>query len=321
MIKKYMNIVIKRYNTDLYDDVLGLIKYDDALYFSDTLNEGLLYAYNAKSCERFLKTEFPNIVSVHNYNTGISEKIPKGFGCEDYKNMHIEFAVLIEKRYDNIKEITKRIYNLCGWYPYVIRVAFKDYKKNNIPISVYISYSDFFDESKWEIIFKVYMEHYEMLSMEIYYLAKHNYMGFGLGNINYFHGDALYHSTIANKVNKIAKQGLCPKKKDNDGLMIDCIYFSDRIDALFPMFNEKNKKFRVLLRFNGDVINGLDCQNDLKHAHAFYTHQNISPNEIQLYTDNGWAPIVKCLNEPVNMKTMDEIIEDFHNNNKRLLDK
>lgn len=74
---KTMNNAIKRYNADLYDDVLGLIKYDDALYFSDTLNEGLLYAYNAKSCEKFLKTEFSNIVLVHNYHTGISEKNTK----------------------------------------------------------------------------------------------------------------------------------------------------------------------------------------------------------------------------------------------------
>lgn len=312
--------IIRRYNADLYDDTLGLIRYNDALYFSEALNEGLLYAYNAKSCERFLKTEFPNIVSVHNYHTGISEKLPKEFGCEDYKNMHIEFAVLIENRYDNIKEISKRVYNLCGWYPYVIRVAFRDPTKNNIPISAYISYSDFFDESKWEIIFKVYMTHYELLSMEIYYLARHNYIGYGLGNKDYFRGDMLYHCTIADKVNKIAKQGLCPKKKDNNGLMIDCIYFSDRIDALFPMFDENNKKFRVLLRFNGYKINGEDCQHDLKHEHAYYTHQNIHPNDIELYTDKGWISIVKCMSKPVNMKTMDEVIEDFYNNDEKLLD-
>lgn len=312
--------IIRRDSVDLYDDTLGLIKYNDALYFSNTLNEGLLYAYNAKSCERFLKTEFPNIVSVHNYHTGISEKLPKEFDCTDYKNMNIEFAVLIENKYDNIKEISKRVYNLCGWYPYAIRVRFKDPSKNNVLFSAYIFYKDFFDTSKWNgNFFGVYMTYYDIQCMEIYYLARHDYIG--LGAENYFHGDILYHCTIADKVNKIAKQGLCPKKKDNNGLMIDCIYFSDSIDALFPMFTTENQKYRVLLRFNGDKISGKDCQRDLKHDHAYYTHQNIPPNDIELYIDKGWTPIVKCLNKPVNMKTMDEVMRDFYNNDKKLLNK
>lgn len=66
------------------------------------------------------------------------------------------------------------------------------------------------------------------------------------------------------------------------------------------------------MRFNGDVINGLDCQNDLKHEHAYYTYQNISPNEIQLYTgkENNVKLLIHnpCMMPSVELTKLDRFV-------------
>lgn len=80
--------------------------------------------------------------------------------------------------------------------------------------------------------------------------------------------------------------------------------------TLFDMMNKDNCKIDALLRFNGNYINGKDCQYDEKHSGAYYTTTNISPNIIEVYTENGWVNIRDCVNNMYNMKTMEEILKE-----------
>lgn len=289
--------------------------YNNVLYLKDDLNEGLLYAYSAQSSEKYLKSLYPNIVSVNNYNTGITQLVPSEFDCSDFNNMHIEFSVLIHRYYDNIESIVQKVRNLCGWFPYVVRVCYKDYKKNNIPVSIFISYSDFCNDSNWNIDFKIHMLYYEKICMEIYFICGHHN---GIIENGYFKDKFLYHCTKANKIYKIGKNGLCPRNKDNNAMLLCCVYFTDKIDAIFPMINSNNANGRILLRFAGNNIKCANCQYDIKHSNAYYTTENIHPRNIEIYCDNGWKPIIETIKQNYSIKTMDEVIYDFNNDSALL---
>lgn len=88
-IWKVDNCIYRIDDYELYD--FDKSYYNNVLYLKDDLNEGLLYAYSAKSSEKYLKSLYPNIVSVNNYSTGISQLVPSEFDCSDFNNMHIEF--------------------------------------------------------------------------------------------------------------------------------------------------------------------------------------------------------------------------------------
>lgn len=304
------NCVYEKKTTSL-SDFDGIMLYDDILYESKIMSEGLIRSYTAKSSEEYLKKKYPNIVSVHNYHTRIQDRVPKEFECHDFKNMGIEFSVLISKEFDNVEDINDKVYNLCGWYPYVVRIKFDMGGRENIEDVVYIKYNDIIDSRKWGIDFRTYMRHYDILYMEIYYLSKCRNLSIMSGHP--FRGKWLYHTTEVSKIRKIAKNGLCPRRKKSDIFGIDCIYFSDNLPILFSMTTWNGNEY-VLLRFNGNNIDGEDCRRDKKHNGAYYTVSNIPPSNIEIYTKYGWLPIASCDNEDNSIfKRMNNIEVEFDN--------
>lgn len=101
-----------------------ILNYNKILFPIENINEGLIRVYSAESTEKYLKQIFPNIVCVNNYHTWVNKRLPDKFKYTDYNNMQIKFAITISKYYDNIKDISQKVYDLCGWFPYVIRVRF-----------------------------------------------------------------------------------------------------------------------------------------------------------------------------------------------------
>ena len=70
----------------------------------------------------------------------------------------------------------------------------------------------------------------------------------------------------------------------------------------------------VLLRFNGNNIDGEDCRRDKKHDGAYYIVSNIPPTNIEVYTKYGWLPITSCDNEDNSIfKRMNNIEVEFDN--------
>lgn len=63
--------------------------------------------------------------------------------------MEIEFSVLISKEFDDVEDINDTVYNLCGWYPYVVRIKFDMKGRENIEDVVYIKYNELIDSRKW----------------------------------------------------------------------------------------------------------------------------------------------------------------------------
>ena len=86
------NCVYEKKTTSL-SDFDGIMLYDDILYESNIINEGLIRSYSSKSSEKYLKKKYPNIISVHNYHTGIQDRIPTEFECHDFKNMGILYCI------------------------------------------------------------------------------------------------------------------------------------------------------------------------------------------------------------------------------------
>lgn len=305
------NCVYEKKTTSL-SDFDGIMLYDDILYESNIISEGLIRSYTAKSSEEYLKRKYPNIVSVHNYHTGVQDRIPKEFECHDFKNMDIEFSVLISKEFDNVEDINDTVYNLCGWYPYVVRIKFDIKGRKNVEDVVYIKYNDLIDSRRWGIQFGTYIRHYDIVYMEIYYLSKCRNLAIMSGYP--FKGKWLYHTTDVSKFKKISKNGLCPKRKNTVTFGIDCVYFADNLPTLFSMTIWNGDKYG-LLRFYGDKINGEDCRIDKKHDGAYYTISNIHPANIESYTKYGWLPIRSCdCKDEEIFKRMNIIKDEFDNN-------
>lgn len=295
--------------TSSLSDRDGIMLYENVLYpIIDKLNEGLIRSYSAKSSESYLTKLYPNIISVHNYHTGISNMVPHELGCEDLNDMSIEFAVTIIDKFDNIPDINKTVYNLCGWYPYALRIKFENETPSSSPDSVYIKYKDFVDEEKWDIGFKVCMYHFKITCIEIYYLAKCGNLG--ILNNNIFSRKWLYHATSIKRIRNIERNGLCPKKRNDDLFGLDCIFFSDDLNTIIPMTKGDMEEF-VLLRFNGDLIKGIEAQRDKKHNNSYYTSKNINPKDIEIYTKTGWKHIEDCIGKEDNIKRIREISKEM----------
>ncbi len=298
-----------RKKTRTLGDMDGVMIYDDVLYLNENnVNEGLIRSYSASSVEKYLMSIYPNIVRVHNYHTGVPDKVPEELGCEDFRDMGIEFSAVIRNNFDNIKDINKTVCDLCGWFPYVVRVGFLNKYPTDKADSVFIKYEDFIDEKRWNIDFKVYMYHFEISCIEIYYLAK--FGNLGIMNNNIFVGKWLYHTTSIKRISHIEKNGLCPKKRENNEFGLDCIYFSDNIETIFSLTKDRENEL-VLLRFSGGLIKGIEAQRDKEHKDSYYTNKNINPRDIEIYTEYGWLALVACIGKEEIFKNMTEIIKDY----------
>jgi len=231
------------------------LNYND---YVQQIKEGLIYTHNIEKYQDNLDIEL-NSIGVKEYKLNIKSKFV----------YDLEILNSNELNNDLLKYIIDINQNLLGYYPSFIWV------KNNIGTNGFV-----FDEK--------YLSN-KYLSIKIRFEAKYED---GLYKNDLDVPNFAYHLSPENKKEKISKDGLCPKSYNRKTKHPDRLYlFYDSNDyeellkslKLNDKINNLNRNYVLYkVKLNDKMI----IHSDPNYDKGFYTYDNISPKNIEIFKDN-----------------------------------
>lgn len=240
------------------------------------INEGLIHSYNYDAVKKFLLDKFKNIHSIN-----FAQHHPlnnKGLTMNEAKH----FMYISLRKNFSYKEIEKTLNDLCGWYISKAIIYFYDLtlydngskvlryiEMNNQENGLYNEFEDLYLDEMIEdngISYKIH---------SIEFLAQEKFTE----NVNDI-PDFLYHASDVIFFNKIFKNGLVPKNRNNHP---ERIYFGNSLKIIKQMFY--NRYNLVVYKVDTSSIKD-NCYADLNHDGCYYTTESIHPKYISILLDD-----------------------------------
>ena len=226
-------------------------------YLYENINEGLIMSYDINKSAEYLKKKYPNIKNIRSLKFN-----PYQAYCKPKKNDFV--AIDLGTNFENYKEIINTIQTLLGWF--VSEIDIKEKAKGGYKERTFYNFNGKFLCNDIENDFKNYLSKQKIISFSMIIEAK-----FGK-KYQQKTNEIFYHGTEKKYLKRIMKYGLIPKAFGN---FPERIYLGKSIEEIKIM--KGNLSDLVILKINA---NGLNLYEDERNDTAYYTYDNIPPQNI-----------------------------------------
>lgn len=285
-----------------YTTKYGTPKYSPVpspIYKQKFLGEGLIASYNINQAEKYLKSKFPEIYSIHPIGTKTEyiKSYKEKYNKKIQNNPEV-FLISFKTNIDLTNEIrrlirmNKIIDTLYGWKFTKVYLSNNDtYPTNNklyiTKLSKLIEFIDYNPNQKFFLLSYEAKFSNEIITIDF---------------------ETLYHLTENKNLNKIIIYGLYPKtsNKFNDiGIdsNYDKVYFDSDYNEIVEMFKEGCEEYlhrpwnytmlRINPKYMNDLNHSLTFYDDVRTLTGVFTLDHISPHYLQREIKKGeWKNLI-----------------------------